>query len=232
MDDAIIEVLEQYHARMERENLSFPVAAPGGRNSVNFQSMRAIGPETGQFLNILVHSLTAPRILELGTSFGYSAIWLAEAARATGGHLTTLEIDPERSAHALDMSTQAGLSPLVDFRIGDAVTLIDSIPDRFDFVFVNLRKDLYLPCRRPSIHGWPPAPSSSPTTSSVRAAPNWKPTSGQCVPNPASAAPCCRSAAAWKSAATCPDLGPENPPVHIPDTHFTARLSDQSSHPF
>ncbi len=80
MDDAIIEVLEQYHARMERENLSFPVAAPGGRNSVNFQSMLAIGPETGQFLNILVHSLTAPRILELGTSFGYSAIWLAEAA--------------------------------------------------------------------------------------------------------------------------------------------------------
>ena len=113
MDDAIIEVLEQYHARIERENLSFPVAAPGGRNSVNFQSMLAIGPETGQFLNILVHSLTAPRILELGTSFGYSAIWLAEAARATGGHLTTIEIDPERSAHALDMSTQAGLSPLV-----------------------------------------------------------------------------------------------------------------------
>lgn len=144
MDDAIIEVLEQYHARMERENLSFPVAAPGGRNSVNFQSMRAIGPETGQFLNILVHSLTAPRILELGTSFGYSAIWLAEAARATGGHLTTIEIDPERSAHALDMSTQAGLSPLVDFRIGDAITLIDNTPGRFDFV--NLRKDLYLPC--------------------------------------------------------------------------------------
>ena len=146
MDDAIIEVLEQYHARMERENLSFPVAAPGGRNSVNFQSMRAIGPETGQFLNILVHSLTAPRIVELGTSFGSSAIWLAEAARATGGHLTTIEIDPERSAHALDMSTQAGLSPLVNFRIGDAVTLIDNIPGRFDFVFVNLRKDLYLPC--------------------------------------------------------------------------------------
>lgn len=146
MDEAIIEVLEQYHARMERENLSFPVAAPGGRNSVNFQSMLAIGPETGQFLNILVHSLTAPRILELGTSFGYSAIWLAEAARATGGHLTTIEIDPERSAHALDMSTQAGLSPLVDFRIGDAVTLIDNIPGRFDFVFVNLRKDLYQPC--------------------------------------------------------------------------------------
>lgn len=146
MDDAIIEVLEQYHARIERENLSFPVAAPGGRNSVNFQSMLAIGPETGQFLNILVHSLTAPRILELGTSFGYSAIWLAEAARATGGHLTTIEIDPERSAHALDMSTQAGLSPLVDFRIGDAITLIDNTPGRFDFVFVNLRKDLYLPC--------------------------------------------------------------------------------------
>ena len=146
MDDAIIEVLEQYHARMERENLSFPVAAPGGRNSVNFQSMRAIGPETGQFLNILVHSLTAPRILELGTSFGYSTIWLAEAARATGGHLTTIEIDPERSAHALDMSTQAGLSPLVDFQIGDAVTLIDNIPGRVDLVVVNHRKDLYLPC--------------------------------------------------------------------------------------
>ena len=44
------------------------------------------------------------------------------------------------------MSTQAGLSPLVDFQIGDAVTLIDNIPGRFDFVFVNLRKDFYLPC--------------------------------------------------------------------------------------
>ncbi|WWT75992.1 hypothetical protein V8H18_07095 [Lautropia mirabilis] len=44
------------------------------------------------------------------------------------------------------MSTKACLSPLVDFRIGDAVTLLDSIPGRFDFVFVNLRKDLYLPC--------------------------------------------------------------------------------------
>ena len=43
--------------------------------------MRAIGPETGQLLNILARSLERPTILELGTSFGYSALWLAEAAR-------------------------------------------------------------------------------------------------------------------------------------------------------
>ena len=47
------------------------------------QFLLAVGPESGQLINILAKSLKAPHILEIGTSYGYSGIWLAEAARAT-----------------------------------------------------------------------------------------------------------------------------------------------------
>lgn len=50
--------------------------------------MGAIGPETGRFINVLASSMKAPTILEIGTSFGYSAIWLAEAALSAGGRVS------------------------------------------------------------------------------------------------------------------------------------------------
>lgn len=108
--------------------------------------MRAVGPDTGRFLNTLARSLEAPTILELGTSFGYSGIWLAEAARATGGRLITMEFHAYKSAHAREMAEQAGLADHVDFRVGDAVAMIADLPGKVDFVFVDLWKDLYVPC--------------------------------------------------------------------------------------
>ncbi|WP_454691582.1 O-methyltransferase [Achromobacter aloeverae] len=108
--------------------------------------MRAIGPETGQLMNILVKSLEAPIILELGTSFGYSGIWLAEAARATGGRLITMELHAYKSEYAQDMARRAGLAEAIDFRIGDAVQMIGQLSGKVDFVFVDLWKDLYVPC--------------------------------------------------------------------------------------
>jgi predicted O-methyltransferase YrrM len=72
--------------------------------------MRAVGPETGQLINVIAKSLQAPRILELGTSFGYSGIRLAEAARATGGRLTTMELHDYKSAHAREMAIKASLA--------------------------------------------------------------------------------------------------------------------------
>ena len=107
--------------------------------------MRAIGPETGQLLNILVKSLQAPNILELGTSFGYSGIWLGEAARANGGRLTSMEMHEYKSAHAQEMAAKAGLAQHIDFKIGDAVQMTAELPFGLDFVFLDLWKDLYVP---------------------------------------------------------------------------------------
>ncbi|GBR46535.1 methyltransferase [Acetobacter pomorum] len=146
MDDKIQAVLTLYHARIQHERSQPRVEVPGGRDGGHDQRMRAIGPETGQLLNILAKSFNRPTILELGTSFGYSGIWLAEAARATGGKLITMELHAYKSAYAQHMSQQAGLADWVDFRVGDAVRMIDELDDKIDFVFVDLWKDLYVPC--------------------------------------------------------------------------------------
>ncbi|MBB2202284.1 O-methyltransferase [Gluconacetobacter tumulisoli] len=146
MDDRISTVLDLYHTRMQAERSQPRVEAPGGRDGGHDQRMRAIGPETGRLLNILARSLDGPAILELGTSFGYSGIWLAEAARATGGKLITMELHDYKSAYARRMAEQAGLADWIDFRVGDAVRMIGELSGKVDFVFVDLWKDLYLPC--------------------------------------------------------------------------------------
>jgi len=97
-------------------------------------------------INILARSLAAPTILEIGTSYGYSSIWLADAARASGGRLITMELQDYKSAYAREMATKAGLAGYIDFRVGDAVRMIDELPGKVDFVLLDLWKDLYVPC--------------------------------------------------------------------------------------
>ncbi|QIB36564.1 methyltransferase (plasmid) [Ancylobacter pratisalsi] len=146
LDDRVSAVLDTYHARMREERTGPHAETPGGRDGGQDQRMRAIGPDTGRLLNILVRSLAAPTILEIGTSFGYSGIWLAEAARATGGRLVTMELHGYKSAHAREMAEKAGLADHIDFKVGDAVAMIGELPGTVDFVFLDLWKDLYVPC--------------------------------------------------------------------------------------
>ncbi|PYD59371.1 methyltransferase [Novacetimonas maltaceti] len=146
MDDRIRAVLALYHARMAEERHRPREEAPGGRDGGQDQRMRAIGPDTGRVLNILARSLGRATILELGTSFGYSGIWLAEAARATGGKLITMERHAYKTDHAREMAGRAGLAEWIDFRVGDAVAMIGELTENVDFVFVDLWKDLYVPC--------------------------------------------------------------------------------------
>ncbi|XXB05665.1 class I SAM-dependent methyltransferase [Rhizobium sp. YTUHZ045] len=146
MDSRISQVLDIYHEMIETERNGPRELPPGGRDGGQDQRLRAVGPETGQFINILAKSLKAPTILELGTSFGYSGIWLAEAARASGGRLITMEMHGYKSAFARDMAVKAGLADHSDFKVGDAVELIGELSAGIDFVLVDLWKDLYLPC--------------------------------------------------------------------------------------
>lgn len=121
-------------------------AAEGTFGQIIDQMLLPVGPASGQLINILAKSLKAPKIVEIGTSYGYSGIWLAEAARATGGRLVTIERSAEKSAHARAMSEKAGLADFVDFQVGDALELLAQLPHGIDFVLVDLWKNLYLPC--------------------------------------------------------------------------------------
>lgn len=146
MDPNIQSVLDTYHERIRQEKLQRQ-ANPGQRiGDGNDQWMRAVGPDTGRLLNTLVSSLQAPTVLEIGTSFGYSGIWLAEAAQATGGRLVTMELYEQKSAYAREMADKAGLGEVIDFQVGDALALIDALPHGVDFVLLDLWKDLYVPC--------------------------------------------------------------------------------------
>ena len=146
MDEKIQAVLDTYHERIAEENANRNAGVPAGSEEWRNSRLLAVGPETGRLINILVRSLKQPNILELGTSYGYSGIWLAEAARATGGRLTTMELHDYKSAHARAMSIKAGLADHVDFKVGDAVAMIDQLPFKLDFVLVDLWKDLYVRC--------------------------------------------------------------------------------------
>lgn len=146
MDEKITEVLDDYHEVIRRERASSRQEPQGGRDGGHDQRMRAVGPETGQFLNMLAGSLVKPTILEIGTSFGYSGIWLGDAARRSGGRLITMELHGYKSAYAKEMAERAGLVEYIDFRVGDAVAMIDAMPVGIDFILLDLWKDLYVPC--------------------------------------------------------------------------------------
>ena len=146
MDDKVKAVLAAYHARMHDEEKARHKPTATGAGDWRDKALLAVGPDTGRLINTLARSLAAPTILELGTSYGYSGIWLAEAARATGGRLITMELADFKSNRAREMATQAGLADHVDFKVGDAVQMISDLPMGVDFVLVDLWKDLYEPC--------------------------------------------------------------------------------------
>jgi predicted O-methyltransferase YrrM len=95
----------------------------------------------GQFLNLLVKASRAKNVLEVGTSHGYSAIWIALGLEETGGHLATIEIQPDRVKLAKDHLTQAGLSHRVTFKEGDAHQIVPTLEGPFDFVFLDADKE-------------------------------------------------------------------------------------------
>ncbi len=82
--------------------------------------------------------------LEIGTSTGHSALWIAWAFSKTGGRLITLEIDPSRHKEALANFKEAGLSEYIDARLGDAHELTKELKGPFDFVFSDADKGWYI----------------------------------------------------------------------------------------
>jgi predicted O-methyltransferase YrrM len=99
--------------------------------------------EDGQALYDLVVKRRFTRGLEIGTSTGHSAVWIAWAMSKTGGKLVTIEIDPRRHAEARKNFEAAGVAPYVDARLADAHELVKQLPGPFDFVFSDADKEWY-----------------------------------------------------------------------------------------
>jgi predicted O-methyltransferase YrrM len=77
-------------------------------------------------------------VLDVGTARGYAAIWFGLAVRRTGGHVVTIEIDPQVAAEARENIRRAGLADVVESRVSDALVEIPSLRGDFDFVFIDL----------------------------------------------------------------------------------------------
>jgi len=97
----------------------------------------------GQKLYDLIVEHGYTRALELGTSTGHSAIWIAWALSKTGGKLITVEIDQRRYEQAVANFKAAGLSAYIDARLADAHELVYELEGPFDFMFVDADKDWY-----------------------------------------------------------------------------------------
>jgi predicted O-methyltransferase YrrM len=99
--------------------------------------------EDGKILYEIVLQNKYKRALEIGTSTGHSAIWIAWALSKTGGKLITIEIDKGRHRQALANFKEAGLGDYIDARNADAHDLVKALSGPFDFVFIDADKDWY-----------------------------------------------------------------------------------------
>lgn len=97
----------------------------------------------GQALHDIVLKHGYKDALEIGTSTGYSGIWIAWALAKTGGKLITVEIDRRRYEEAVANFRKAGLEKYVDARLGDAHEIVPALEGPFDFVFCDADKDWY-----------------------------------------------------------------------------------------
>ena len=146
MDSAIETVLREYDQRSEAEMKRMREMPPADMMKHIDELLLPVGPATGQLMNILVKEAKAHTILEIGTSHGYSTVWLAEAARATGGKVVTLDVHAGKQEYARGALSKAGLAGFVEFKLGDARESIAALPGPIDFVLLDLWKDLYIPC--------------------------------------------------------------------------------------
>lgn len=123
-------VLEKREALLKR-------LEPQGRKNLNV-------PRTdGVYLKIAAESTGAKRALEIGSSNGYSAVWIGWGLEETDGHLWTIEIDPGRAKECRENLKEAGLDKVVTSVEGDALKEIAKLEGPFDYVFIDAWKQDY-----------------------------------------------------------------------------------------
>ncbi len=132
MDSLLVELLEELYARGREHD---------AHRADRLDRLRNVEPDTARLLALLIRALAPRRLLELGTSNGYSTLWLADAARTVGGSLTSVEIDPARTAQARENLRRAALEDVVDLRVDDAGTVLSAGADgEWQFIFLDAER--------------------------------------------------------------------------------------------
>jgi predicted O-methyltransferase YrrM len=135
MDERLAALLEDLHERGVAHDADKPD---------RLDRLRNLEPDSARLLALLVRATGAQALLELGTSNGYSTVWLADAVRATGGRLTSVELDSQRSAEAAANLERAGLLAFVELRVQDAAqALHDSADAQWDLIFLDAERPAY-----------------------------------------------------------------------------------------
>ena len=142
MDERAEAVLRRLHEEDSRDRVD---GTPRSRR------LRAVTPEVGRFLHLLVKLAGAQRVLEVGMSGGCSTIWLATAARETGGRVTTLELDHAKIDRARRNLAAAGVDDIVTIVEGDAHRTLGTLKGPFDFAFLDTEKELYVDFLQPLV---------------------------------------------------------------------------------
>ena len=109
------------------------------------QRLRQIPPETGKFVALLAAGAPAGRYIEIGTSAGYSTLWIALACRLLDRRVTTFEVMEEKAVLARETFALAGVEDVVDFVYGDARDHLDGLDD-IAFCFLDAEKEVYGDC--------------------------------------------------------------------------------------
>jgi predicted O-methyltransferase YrrM len=109
------------------------------------ERLRQVPPVTGEFIALLAATAPAGIVVEIGTSAGYSTLWLALACRETNRMLTTFEVLPEKVALARETFRQADAEDVVELVHGDAREYLAGLPD-IGFCFLDAEKEVYADC--------------------------------------------------------------------------------------
>jgi len=145
IDPNVWSVLEDYEARARRDEQLWNSLSEAEIRTRLDEFLLPVGRAAATLMNLIIKDSKARRILEIGSSYGYSTAWLAEAARAIGGKVISLELRAAKVEYARAQLARAGLESSVEFRIGDALESLTQLSGPFDFVLLDLWKDLYVP---------------------------------------------------------------------------------------
>jgi predicted O-methyltransferase YrrM len=137
--DIPTDMLQQMHELERRDETD------RNNGTSRLDRLRQIPPETGRFLALWAASAPEGIVIEIGTSAGYSALWLVLACRATGRTLTTFEVLPQKVALARETFSRAGVNDVIRLVEGDVLDHADEI-ERVGFCFLDAEKEAYEAC--------------------------------------------------------------------------------------
>jgi caffeoyl-CoA O-methyltransferase len=134
MEPEIIDVMARLEMRDQKERAQ---GLPGS------QRLQALHPDSGRLIYVLALAKGAKNFVEVGTSHGYSTLWLAAAAKVNGGRVITCDLRSDRIAAARENFAAAGLEDVIQILEGDARETLRGLDEPVDLLFIDAQKSYY-----------------------------------------------------------------------------------------